>query len=109
MSSIDYFQLLKLSGPEAVLAMAALAVLAVDLIWMRESPIRQRQGAGAFVSILGCLGAGVCALQMPGFWEFRQRDVGDRSPDPPAERGATGFDRFYGVVVGGPGFHRACG
>ena len=70
MSSIDYFQLLKLSGPEAVLAMAALAVLAVDLIWMRESPIRQRQGAGAFVSILGCLGAGVCALQMPGFGSF---------------------------------------
>jgi NADH-quinone oxidoreductase subunit N len=70
MSSIDYFQLLKLAGPEAVLALAALAVLAVDLIWMREAPIRQRQGAGAFVSILGCLGAGLCALQMPGFGSF---------------------------------------
>ncbi|MDA1276570.1 MAG: NADH-quinone oxidoreductase subunit N [Verrucomicrobia bacterium] len=63
MSSVDYFQLLKLVAPEAVMALGALAVLAVDLLFMRCSSHHQRQTMGAFVAGLGCLGALLCLLQ----------------------------------------------
>jgi NADH-quinone oxidoreductase subunit N len=54
---MDYFQLLKLAAPETILIMAALAVLAVDLLLMREKPLRNRLVLGAAISCLGCIAA----------------------------------------------------
>jgi NADH-quinone oxidoreductase subunit N len=56
---LSYLDLLRLIAPETILAIAALAVLSVDLLAMREKPVRQRFQAGAALAILGCLVAGV--------------------------------------------------
>jgi NADH-quinone oxidoreductase subunit N len=55
---LSYLDVLRLVAPEANLAIAALVALAVDLLLMREKPVRQRFQAGAVVAILGCVAAG---------------------------------------------------
>ncbi len=55
MSSANYLELLKLAAPETILVLAALAVLAVDLLVMREEPVRNRFMMGAGVAGLGCV------------------------------------------------------
>jgi len=54
---MNYLDTLVLVMPEAILAIAALAVLAVDLMVMRQKPEEKRFQAGAAIAILGCLAA----------------------------------------------------
>jgi NADH-quinone oxidoreductase subunit N len=54
---LSYLDLLRLLAPEANLTVAALAVLAVDLLVMRNKPLRARFQAGVSVAIPGCLAA----------------------------------------------------
>ena len=77
MSSMDYFQLLKLAGPEDVLALAALAVLAVDLIWMRQAPDPAAPEGGRVREHSGLRGGCVVCVADHRFWEFRQWHAGD--------------------------------
>jgi NADH-quinone oxidoreductase subunit N len=57
MSQVNYLELLKFAAPETFLTLAALAVLAVDLLVMRQEPLRYRLIVGALISSVGCLGA----------------------------------------------------
>ena len=55
MMPVSYFEVLKALGAEAVLAVAALAVLTLDLAWLRraEMPVRrQKVGMAAVVGLL---------------------------------------------------------
>ena len=63
-SAVSYLELLRVAAPETILVIAALAVLAVDLLVMREEPVRNRfQVAGAF-AVFGCLAAAAWLLAM---------------------------------------------
>jgi len=57
MNSVNYFELLKLAAPETIVVVAAVVVLAVDLLVMREQPLRCRFVLGAAISCLGCVAA----------------------------------------------------
>lgn len=54
MLDISYSQLFQLSVPETLLVIAALVVLAVDLLALRKAEIVHRFSAGALISCLGC-------------------------------------------------------
>ncbi|MDB6123023.1 MAG: nuoN 2 [Pedosphaera sp.] len=54
MSGISYSEILKLVAPEMLVSLAALAVLAIDLLVMREAPQRYRFWTGAAFAGLGC-------------------------------------------------------
>jgi NADH-quinone oxidoreductase subunit N len=56
-NGFNYLELLHLAAPEAILTVAALLVLAADLLVMREQPIRSRQLIGSLIAALGCLAA----------------------------------------------------
>ena len=57
MTTGNYFELLSLVGPETILVLTVIAMLAVDLIVMRDEPLRNRfQICGAFAG-LGCIAA----------------------------------------------------
>jgi NADH-quinone oxidoreductase subunit N len=57
MMPFDYLAVLKLAAPEGILALAVLAVLAVDLLVLRGQPVKERfLIAGAF-ACFGCLAA----------------------------------------------------
>jgi NADH-quinone oxidoreductase subunit N len=55
MLSVNYAELLKLAAPELVIAVTALAVLAADLLTLRELDQRFRLAIGALISCAGCL------------------------------------------------------
>lgn len=55
--SHSYLDILQLAAPETVLVIAALAVLAVDLLALRGQPVSLRFGIGALVGGLGCVAA----------------------------------------------------
>ncbi len=57
MNSVPYFEVLKLAAPETIVVIAALVVLAVDLLVMRAEPVRYRLAVGAAFTCLGCLAA----------------------------------------------------
>jgi NADH-quinone oxidoreductase subunit N len=57
---VNYLELLKLAAPETILVVTVLAVLAVDLLVMREKPVRRRLTLGAAISCLGCVAAILC-------------------------------------------------
>ena len=57
MNGFNYLELLRLAAPEAILTVAALLVLAADLLVMREQPLRSRQLIGSLIAALGCLAA----------------------------------------------------
>lgn len=59
----SYLELLKLGGAEAILIVAGLAVLLLDLGVMRREPLRNRMSIGALVTAVGCLGSVLWALQ----------------------------------------------
>src|SRR5690242_9290725 len=59
---MSYWQLLILAAPETIVVITAVAVLAVDLMVMREEPIRNRFWIGAAFAALGCLVAAVWLL-----------------------------------------------
>jgi NADH-quinone oxidoreductase subunit N len=52
---VSYLQILQLALPESVLVVTALAVLAVDLLALREQSVRVRFALGAAIASLGCL------------------------------------------------------
>jgi NADH-quinone oxidoreductase subunit N len=52
---VSYLEILKLALPETVVVVTALAVLAADLLALREQPVRIRFGLGAAIASLGCL------------------------------------------------------
>lgn len=54
---MSYLELLKLAAPETVLVIAVLAVLAVDLLVMREQPLRYRLLLGGAITSLACVAA----------------------------------------------------
>lgn len=62
MSHVDYLEILKLALPETVVVVTALAVLAADLLALREQPVRVRFGLGAAIASVGCLLAIFLAL-----------------------------------------------
>ncbi|MBI4324134.1 MAG: NADH-quinone oxidoreductase subunit N [Chloroflexi bacterium] len=57
MNNVPYFEVLKLAAPETIVVIAALVVLAVDLLAMRAEPVRYRLAVGAAFTCLGCLAA----------------------------------------------------
>jgi len=52
---VSYLELLGLVAPETILVLTVLAVLAVDLLVMREEPLRNRFRIGAAFACMGCL------------------------------------------------------
>jgi NADH-quinone oxidoreductase subunit N len=65
MSAIDYSQLLRLVWPEIIVTLAALAVVAVDLLFLRRSRTRVRFAVAATIASLGCAGAILRLLLAP--------------------------------------------
>ncbi len=59
---LSYLELLRLVAPETIIVIAALAVLAVDLLVMREKPLRSRFQIGAGIAAFGCVAAGAWLL-----------------------------------------------
>lgn len=60
--NVDFLHILQLAAPETVVVITALAVLAVDLLGMRQQPVHMRFGLGATVATLGCVLAIAFAL-----------------------------------------------
>jgi NADH-quinone oxidoreductase subunit N len=54
---IGYSQLFRLVLPEVIIVATAVAVLAIDLLFLRSAQILTRFTAGAIISSMGCLGA----------------------------------------------------
>ncbi len=61
---MNYLELLRLVAPEAIVTITALAVLAVDLLVMREEPLRNRFRIGAAFAGFGCIVAAAWLLVM---------------------------------------------
>ena len=59
MSSISYLEILLLALPETVLVITALAVLATDLLSLRNESLPVRMGLCATLAVVGCIAAGV--------------------------------------------------
>ena len=62
---MNYSELLQLLAPEAVVTLAALAALIVDLTTLRGSPIAERMRAGAWLAALGCAAGAVALFLVP--------------------------------------------
>ncbi len=54
---MSYLEFFKLVVPETILAVAVLVVLAVDLLVMREQPVRYRLLLGGAITCMGCVAA----------------------------------------------------
>ena len=65
MNGIHYLDLLKLAAPETVIVLTALAVLAVDLVALRELETRTRFLIGGLFACVGCALAAGWLLMMP--------------------------------------------
>lgn len=65
MNPAHYAQLFKLAGPEALVTLAALAVLLVDLTVMRGAPARARRGIAVLLTVVGSFAAGLYLGQVP--------------------------------------------
>jgi NADH-quinone oxidoreductase subunit N len=62
---LNYLDLLRLAAPEVILAITVLAVLAADLLAMREVELRIRLVIGGMISCVGCLAAIGWMLALP--------------------------------------------
>ena len=62
MNAADYFQILRLSAPETIVAATMLVVLGADLTVLRGKSLAMRFHFGAFLSILGCVSAAALAF-----------------------------------------------
>jgi NADH-quinone oxidoreductase subunit N len=65
MSGASYLDLLRLTLPEIIVVVSALAVLTLDLVVMRQSRPAVRWRAGALVACVGCAGAIFLILLRP--------------------------------------------
>src|SRR5271170_3931449 len=54
-NALNYMELLRLLAPETIVVITALAVLALDLLVMREEPLRNRFRIGAAFAAFGCV------------------------------------------------------
>lgn len=54
---MSYLELLKLAAPETIIVITALAVLAADLVALRDLELRFRQIIGGMIAGVGCLAA----------------------------------------------------
>jgi NADH-quinone oxidoreductase subunit N len=62
---VDYAEILKLAAPETLVVVAALAVLAADLLFMRELPLSFRRVIGAMIACAGCVAAAAWMFALP--------------------------------------------
>jgi NADH-quinone oxidoreductase subunit N len=62
---VDYSTVFRLVVPEAIVLIAALSVLTVDLLFMRDIEMRTRFTIGAVISCIGCVGAVTWLLIAP--------------------------------------------
>ena len=62
---MNYLELLRCAAPETIVVLTALAVLAIDLISMRESETRLRFVIGGMIACVGCAAAIVWMVIMP--------------------------------------------
>jgi len=62
MNTVDYYQMLRLSAPEAIVTVTMLVVLAADLTVLRGKSLAARFNFGALLSVLGCASAACLAL-----------------------------------------------
>ena len=65
MIAVGFSELFRLVLPEVIVIAAALAVLSVDLLFMRAAATRARFTAGAMISCIGCIVAIVQMLMVP--------------------------------------------
>jgi NADH-quinone oxidoreductase subunit N len=65
MNSVNYLELLHLVLPEAIVVLAALCVLSVDLMFLRASEAHLRSSVGAALSLIGCAAAIAWILLTP--------------------------------------------
>jgi NADH-quinone oxidoreductase subunit N len=65
MITFSYMDLLHLVLPEVIVVIAALCVLAVDLMFLRTSEVPLRGSIGAVLSLIGCAAAVVWILHSP--------------------------------------------
>jgi NADH-quinone oxidoreductase subunit N len=57
MGGVNYLELLTLAMPETLIVLVALLVLAVDLLFMRDDPMENRQIITTALACFGCAGA----------------------------------------------------
>lgn len=72
MSGVSYTELLTLAAPETILVVTMLAVLAADLLAMRELDLRIRLTVGGMISAVGCVIAIAWTLLLPQHADFLQ-------------------------------------
>src|SRR5450759_2592274 len=65
MSGVSYLELLKLAAPETIVVLTALAVLAADLLALRELETRVRFVIGGMMARVGCAAAMAWMLVLP--------------------------------------------
>ena len=65
MNGPNYLELLKLAAPETLVVLAALTVLAADLVAMRDLELRFRLVIGGLISCVGCIAASAWMLALP--------------------------------------------
>ncbi len=86
MSSPSYLGLLALVAPETLVVIGALMALAVDLLVMREQPMRARFWVSAAFAIFGCVAAAAWLLFL----------------NPPSQSGILGLPLLPGMFVDDP-------
>jgi NADH-quinone oxidoreductase subunit N len=72
MNGVSYLELLKLAAPETIVVIAALLVLAADLLALRELEPRFRRVIGAMIACVGCVAAMAWMLALPQHANFMQ-------------------------------------
>lgn len=72
MNAVNYLELLKLAAPETIVVIAALLVLAADLLALRELEPRFRRVIGAMIACVGCVAAMAWMLALPQHANFMQ-------------------------------------
>lgn len=65
MNTAQFFELLRLAGPEALITLTALAALLVDLMVMPGAPLRARRGIATLLTMVGCVAAGLYLVRVP--------------------------------------------
>jgi NADH-quinone oxidoreductase subunit N len=71
-NAVNYLELLKLAAPETIVVIAALLVLAADLLALRELEPRFRRVIGAMIACVGCVAAMAWMLALPQHANFMQ-------------------------------------
>jgi NADH-quinone oxidoreductase subunit N len=65
MTAFNYMDLLHLVLPEVIVVIAALCMLSVDLLFLREAEMRLRSSVGATLSVAGCMTAVAWIVHSP--------------------------------------------